>query len=265
MRALAWRSRHLWRALRETLDGAAPKKTKDQRPSTVAAATSDAPWTDRVYAHPLISGMEGKVRTERSRISRIPTPDFAKALVDLIVPDAEGKTSVEDIRAKVVAMPDGSPIKKPLLAILTAADGQMDKLLEGIGSWFDARMTALSARYKRNVKWVLVGLGLVVAISFNVDAIEASHRLYRDTALRSAVARQATDLVATCAGKPDEAACARTETSKVDPSLTLPVGWAGAGPVHPLRVFGWLIAAIALGQGAPFWFDLLRRAGNLRT
>jgi hypothetical protein len=265
MRALAWRSRHLWRALRELLDGQSPTLTKDQRPSTATSAAPTSSWTDRLYAHPLITGFEGRLPTARSRLSHIPTPDFAKALVDLIVPDADGKTSVDEVRAKVSAMPDDSPIKKPLLAILISADGKMDRLVDGIGSWFDARMDHLSARYKRHVKLVLVALGLVVAISFNVDAIGAAHRLYRDTALRSAVAQQATALVETCNGKPDEAACARTETAKVDQSLTLPVGWAGAGPVDPLRVFGWLIAGIALGQGAPFWFDLLRRAGKLRS
>jgi hypothetical protein len=265
MRLLAWRSRHLWRALRELLDGQSPDLTKDQRPTTTTSAAPASPWTDRLYAHPLITGLEGRLPTARSRLSHIPTSDFAKAMVDMIVPDAEGKTTVDDVRAKVAAMPNESPIKQPLLAILTAADGQMDRLLDGIGSWFDARMNYLSARYKRHVKWVLVAIGLVVAVSFNVDAISAAHRLYRDTALRSAVAQQATTLVATCNGKPDEAACARTETAKVDQSLNLPVGWSGAGPVHPLRVFGWLIAAIALSQGAPFWFDLLRRAGRLRS
>src|SRR6266571_353934 len=143
MRIVAWRSRHLWRALRQLLDGEGNDLTTDQRPKAATPAADAAPWTDRLYVHPLITGLEG----------RLPT-----------------------------------------------AGGQMDRFTQDLGAWFDAGMEAVSARYKRHVKWFLVALGLIVAVSFNVDAIAAAQRLYRDDALRSAVAQQATVLVATCNG-----------------------------------------------------------------
>ena len=47
-----------------------------------------------------------------------------------------------------------------------------------------------------------------------------------------------------------ESTCARDQASKIDRSLTLPVGWAGAGNVHPLQVFGWLILLNKVGAEA---------------
>jgi len=44
-------------------------------------------------------------------------------------------------------------------------------------------------------------------------------------------------------------------------SLGLPIGWS-MSPVpklDPSQVLGWLLTAIAVSLGAPFWFDLLNK------
>ena len=264
-RALAWRSRHLWRSLRKLLDGADPTTMRDQRPTATAGQGQD--WTGRLYAHPLIKQLEGRLPTAvstRSRLARIPSSDFSRALIDLLVPDGNGETTVAQVRSAVQSLPASSPLSAPLLAILSEAGDQLEQLRQNIGDWFDSRMEALSGAYRRHAKYVMVAVGLVVAIVFNVDAIHVTQKLYRDPALRAAVAQQATDLVAKCEGDADPATCARDSVAQVDTAMTLPVGW-GDGSDHDLRFLGWPIAAIALGQGAPFWFDLLRKTGRLRS
>jgi len=45
--------------------------------------------------------------------------------------------------------------------------------------------------------------------------------------------------------------------------MSLPVGWSDVDRTTgawTLRVLGWLLVAGAVTVGAPFWFDLLRRA-----
>jgi len=37
--------------------------------------------------------------------------------------------------------------------------------------WFEARMRVLSVAYRRHVRYVLVAIGLFVAIAMNVDAL----------------------------------------------------------------------------------------------
>lgn len=46
----------------------------------------------------------------------------------------------------------------------------------------------------------------------------------------------------------------------------LPIGWSAAPDswLSPLRLIGWLLTALAVSLGAPFWFDLLNRLVNAR-
>jgi hypothetical protein len=269
-RALAWRSRHLWRALRQLMDGAGKKLAEDQRPRKLRAASIDiadqkAPWVERIYAHPLITQLEGRTATDRSRLSRIPPNDFARTLVDLLVPDGSGETKVHQVRDRVRKLDDADPLKKLLLAILTEAGEQIDHVITGIAQWFDSRMEALSRRYKAHTKWVLLAVGLVVAVAFNVDALSASAQLYRDDALRAAISQEAVSVVKGCEDDLDRSACARKKVQEIDPAIRLPVGWPDDNGVDVVQVIGWLIAGVALGQGAPFWFDLLRKATKFRS
>jgi hypothetical protein len=261
-RLFAWRSRHLWRALRQLLDGERGGVASDERP-TGADATSQK-WTDKLYAHPLILQLEGRLATSRSRLSNIPAPDFSRAMLDLLVPEADGQVTTEQVQEALRDLPDG-PLKESLLPLVKTAGGQLADLQQEIGDWFDSRMEALSRTYKRHVKWVLVAVGIAVALAFNVDAIGAAQRLYRDEALRTAVADQATSVVAACEDEGDVTACTREEVGKVDSAIRLPVGWPDPDGVGWVQGLGWLVAGVALGQGAPFWFDVLRKAGRLRS
>jgi hypothetical protein len=259
-RVFAWRSRHLWLALRTLLDGEEGTLAEDPRPPK--GAPPGETWTSKLYAHPLIRQLEGRLG-KRSRLSHIPATDFARALVDVIVPGANGQLTVEQLRQRAVSL-GGSPLAAPLLAMVNECQGRVDLLTRDIGDWFDARMGALSASYQHHAKWVLAVVGVVVALIFNVDAIGATQRLYRDDALRTAVAEQATAVSSVCEGQVDIASCTRDQVDTVNSAIRLPVGWPDPDGVDGIQVLGWLIAGMALGQGAPFWFDLLRKAGKLR-
>lgn len=260
-RIVAWRSRHFWRALRKLLDGEGNELAADQRPAGASAESQK--WTERLYAHPLIRQLEGRLPTVRSRLSRIPTSDFSRVVLDLLVPDDDGKVTVDRVRAALQGLQEG-PLKNSFLPLVKSAGDRVEDLRQEIGDWFDSRMEALSRSYKSHVKWVLVSIGILVALAFNVDAIGAAQRLYRDEALRTAVADQASALVATCENQVDVSACTRKQVGRVDTAIRLPVGWPDPDGINWLQGLGWLIAGIALGQGAPFWFDLLRKAGKLR-
>jgi hypothetical protein len=296
--ALGYRSRQLWRTIRQMLDGGENHPVKgaiveDHRPEispTTTGEEGDTPsWAVALYQHPLISQLEKSVRSEHSRLSQIPSSTFSQAMIDLLVP-AEGETSVDQVEAAVRALPNTLPFRGPLLAIARQAGGDVDHLRKEIGDWFDGRMEALSATYKRHVKWVMLVFGLVVAFSMNVNAVEAARTLYRDQPLREAIVQKAIDLSnqcgapagtslspqlapATANSQASVSECVGEQVSNADSSLKLPAGWTGwdkdaigsGSWAFLLRILGWLAAAVALSQGAPFWFDLLRRARSLKS
>ncbi len=267
-RILESRSRLLWRSLRGLLDGEAGDQ--DQRP--LYNAERDDSLTARLYAHPLIQQLETR-RFERgfprSRVNRIPAGDFGRALVDVLVPAGEDATSVQAVRSAINGTDVPDDLKRSLLPIASDAAATLDQVREGIGQWFDTRMEAASRLYKRNTRWIMVVVGFAVVLAFNVDAIGVTTELYRDDAARAAIAEQATGIVQTCTEKePDQgkiANCASEEIDKIEGELVLPVGWTeGRDVIDGWHIIGWLIAGIAVAQGAPFWFDLLRRATSVR-
>ena len=257
-----WRSRQLWRSLRQLLDGDHTKVTADPRP-THAQPTS-LKWVEKLYAHPLILQLEGQLRSTRSKLANIPSSDFSRAILDLLVPGTEEQVSADQVQAALQGLPE-SPLRESLLSLMKTAGEKLSDLRQEIGDWFDSRMEALSKIYKRQVKWLLMAIGVVVALVFNVDAIGAVQRLYRDDALRTAVASQASAVAAACENEDDITACTREQVEKVDTAIRLPVGWPDPDGVDWVQGIGWLVAGIALGQGAPFWFDLLRKTGKLRS
>ncbi len=167
--------------------------------------------------------------------------------------------------------------------------------LEG---WFNGAMDRLSGAYKRYATWWALILGLVFAFSFNVDTIQIADQLWREPTIREVLIAQAQ----TAQPQLDQTgAQSPLQLEKYYTSMSLPVGWSTSAPtegqscgwipgrnVRPaiwsnnqckilanlpamndgwgwlLKVLGVLISGAAAAQGAPFWFDMLKRLINLR-
>ncbi len=162
--------------------------------------------------------------------------------------------------------------------------------------WFNDAMDRLSGAYKRHAQqWSLI-IGLGLALLFNVDTVAIARQLWREPTLRQVIAQQAASQSAI-----DPSMGVEQVRQYVD-MLSLPVGWsvrAPAGdeqcgwqwgqPVYPAvwvggecrllstlprmddpwgwlsKIIGILLSGLAAMQGAPFWFDVLRRLVNLRS
>jgi hypothetical protein len=134
-------------------------------------------------------------------------------------------------------------------------------------------MDRLSGIYKRLSQYVMLILGVLLAVSLNVDSVRVARVLWETPALRSALvadAEKATAPPASAAGAP--AAVQQVEQQVGDiaqqvqkvQALNLPIGWS-AGSFGWLTVPGWLMTAAAVGLGAPFWFSLLQSLANMRN
>ena len=265
-RALALRSRHLWRTLSRLLDEDEPSPAKSARParSSVPAQTLHLSAT-HVYKHPLVNTLEGGAFGKKARLSHIPAENFARAIVDILKPDGTADATVEGFKSKVGDLPDANPAKAPLLAIASQAGGAVTDLRAAIGSWFDSGMQALSVQYRLHVKVMMFIIALVMAWIINADSLRAAEVFYRDDAVRTAASAQAVKVVDKCAAEEDSESCLDNGAEAFRQAIDLPIGWDGARSFEWWRSLGWLITAIAASQGAPFWFDLLSRARRWKS
>jgi hypothetical protein len=148
-------------------------------------------------------------------------------------PVAAGYAEVE---AAINALPAGfAPnLKDALQAGLLKANGDIDALQKSIATWFDDSMDRLSGAYKRQMKWIAMLIGLLVAIAFNADSFNVATTLWNDPERRAstiAIATEAAKKPPFTSSQPvteKELNEAVTETEKMLRSL--PIGWACLAP-----------------------------------
>jgi hypothetical protein len=205
-----------------------------------------------VYAHPLVNPHgEGVAVTEhdlKSRPSYIEPAHFAIALVDSI---QQMPGDFESLKSAIDAVPD-SQVRRALQGLYQRAVDikQFHQLVAG---WFDSAMERVSGAYKRKQLLISFLLSLLVAIMFNVDSINLFRTLWQHPALAAHI----------------QGAPGMLDQATVQALFALPIGWAQFPPVldaaFVLQVGGWLVTASTTLFGAPFWFDLLQRAVQMRS
>lgn len=275
-----------------------------------------------LYEHPLVDGLfMGKYTpgstsaTDRSMHggnlpSYIPSKNFATALLDLAARgpangaplDANAPPiSLEAIRKNLTTtIPDGK-VQRILLHAVDTAEGDLDKAQKAIEDWYDSAMDRVSGWYKRSTQYILLVIGLFVAVGMNIDSVAIVDKLYHSDAVREAVvaassrAAERYNASTTTTGTTGTAAPAKPETKNNNDKdkkplapayqdakdaladLHLPIGWEkGTFYFHcpPKDMFlhdavypwlGWILTAIAASLGAPFWFDVLNKVMVIRS
>lgn len=225
--------------------------------------------------------------------SYIPANQFASALLDIVSrgpgdsrnPLPTAPASAANVRAAVRQLP-GTRLQQVVLPALDMAGDDLDKARRELERWFDGSMDRVSGWYKRRTQIVLFFIGFGAALLLNLDALTVAARLDRDNGLRNAALAAAERLPRAGPGEAGNAVRADARLS----SLGYPIGWkrssnglpvpgpqtcpdpgapcsAGsltAGTAAEILV-GWLITALAVTLGAPFWFDLLNRFMVIRS
>ena len=122
-----------------------------------------------------------------------------------------------------------------------------------VAGWFDNAMHRLSGNYKRRQLLSSFLVSLLLAILFNIDSIALFRTLWQQPQLAAHIT----------------AAPGALDAETLRQLWTLPIGWQSFPPVldtaFALQAAGWLVTASTTLFGAPFWFDLLQRAVQLRS
>ena len=213
-----------------------------------------------LYQHPLVKGLRKPGRLP----SYLNADIFATALIEVVAQAKAGKPAFElsgkELREMIARIDPYNPTRGVLLGLLDAADSRVGKLKRRIAEWFDAAMERVAGWYKRQVTWFLLALATVVTLAVNADTIRIAEQLWRDAALRGAVAVAAEEAVAAGGlGRLDE----RAELDTFP--LGYPEGFPGSAGITFRMIVGWLLTVAAVSLGAPFWFDLLGKVARLRA
>jgi hypothetical protein len=188
--------------------------------------------------------------------SYLPPKQVAIAVLDILKTEKNAAIKgIEEIDNAVKALPPG-PFKDALQSMVSRVGGDVERFRASLEEWFDDGMDRVTGWYKRRMQLIGVGVAMGVTVICNADTLQIVSGLYHDSAMRGTVTATAVEYVKTA-----------NQVALGD----IPIGWAYAHafPESTLlgwggKIVGWLITAVALTLGAPFWFDMLNKFINIR-
>jgi hypothetical protein len=187
---------------------------------------------------------------------------------------------------------------------IIGAETKLAKARKSVEKWFDDSMDRVSGVFKRYSQGMALIIGFLVALILNVDSINLTLYLWREPSVRAILAQNASHFQLPQGEMQSDPGQALQDFRDQFVGLSLPVGWVinestgnsisdincqlfpgtdqafgipviGTNKcVAPpqsnnqsnilLKLGGIFITALAARQGAPFWFDILKRIVNLR-
>jgi hypothetical protein len=239
------------------------------------------------FSHPLIENISFSTTRgpllRRSaplqpRPSYIPSTLFNRVLQASLMTAHDISSS--DLPGLIRALPD-SPLKARLTTLTLGIENDAAACNFAVEKWYDETMERVSGLYKRDTYFPLLLLGIGLAVLCNANLLHMTSVLWR-----SAAARDEVSSLAQMYGCREGAPCAApnyiTARRDLENNLKLlPLGYTDfsfrdywrdccRSPASlPLghwgyNLAGWLLTALAVSLGAPFWFDLLNQFVNLR-
>lgn len=224
----------------------------------------------------------------RERYTRVESESFVNALLEAgkanmtsgttksAEADGEGKpmpaliSNAADVIEIIEALPE-SNIKHAILTVIDDANCDANTLKIKIADWFDTMMETAALRFKAAMKVYAFWAALFVVVLANADTLTIANALWEDDTMRVQIAENAAAFVAD-ADTVDELADFEILQAELRP---FPIGWDTASPHHSSdwylstdgwakKMIGWLLTALAVSLGAPFWFDLLKKLAAIR-
>lgn len=194
---------------------------------------------------------------------------------------------------------------KFLKSLWADSQGDIEKFSLLLEQWFDDTMERVSGWFKRKTQIILLIIGFFLAMIFNVDTISIVKKLSNDPKLAAQLADNASLYIQNHpqiknsfelpidSGYKDrvdntelhkqiikyqtimDSANSLIQNNINDSNHLLGLGWEGHGKnkgnfsikdnFHWWTILGWIITALAISLGAPFWFDILNNFMQLRS
>lgn len=232
-----------------------------------------------------------------SKPSYLKSSKFAKVVLDLIRTGGKnnklGQSSLLDknsVSASIDQLSlskfkeiDKSETLRLLKSFAKEAGEDINTFSLKVEDWFNEECERAQGWYNRRIKVVTFFVSIIIAVGLNVDTIRIYQNLSKNSDLRSEIANsaagylQANPTFSPDSLKSDSIVMARKRlvefyNSELESkSNLLGIGWEKS-QLNPfswknlfLALAGWLLSALAISIGAPFWFDLLNKVMKLRS
>jgi hypothetical protein len=200
--------------------------------------------------------------------------------------------AIDSIRSTINGLPSSSA-KQALQSLLLSSENKLTTLETNLENWYNDAMDRAAGWYKRRNQWVLLGFGLALAVLVNANSITLVRVLWVDKGVREATVENASKYLKDNSNAPTDSSMAEGKDAldqeknyldqlgkKIDllrdteSKTLLPLGWKAGPPWKDpsysatkfgTDLLGWILTAIALSLGAPFWFDLLNKFMVVRS
>ncbi|MCB0527936.1 MAG: hypothetical protein KDC65_05635 [Saprospiraceae bacterium] len=237
-------------------------------------------FIDHPFFQQLSAGSRERTRVggkKRALPSYISAGTFSSILMDIMKIDSEA-----DVQAKIDGLPDGAS-KKLAQFLYKQSNGQLVDLKGKVEHWYSEVMDRSSGAYKRTAQRWLIGIGLAVAVVFNVDVINIYHNLSINATLSNTIADAATNFVNTQPAptamnleNPDISEAQQKIGQLVNENIAalespLGLGWDNVDWNQVdvkwwlYKIIGWITTALGISLGATFWFEALKKLVSLRA
>jgi hypothetical protein len=250
--------------------------------SSIRGMLQNPDLAKKFYDHPLIKSLYSNSGARKP--SYIPDSKFALVLFDLVMEagseDSEIRqmeTGFEKLRASLATIqavyPDvGKSLNTLIFGLeekLNQSEAAAAEARHRVEGWFNDAMDRLSGAYRRKIQLYAIIIGLALAVLLNADSVAIVNKLWNDPLVRDIVAKQAEAVQAVPQGEQPDPAKVAEYVGQLQ-SLSIPLGWEAENmPVDGtgwlMKFVGLLLSGIAAAQGAPFWFDLMKKVLNARS
>ena len=208
--------------------------------------------------------------------SYIPKRAFALSVLQPFIDTVtNGKVTLKE-ESQTKAYP--AEIRTILDQFRATANDDFEQLITETETWFSNATDRMAGWYKRKLQRRSLYMAMLLTVGFNANSIDIARSLYENPQIRSQLAAHAEKYASNPEHNDDGAVAEADERFKSNlenlKKTGLPLGWAGVmWPKKTLPwigfiancLFGWLITALAVSLGAPFWFDILSKFMNVRS
>lgn len=288
-----------WHKVKERLPVA-----KRRGPSYVSPRAFSLTIVDILTPGEVRSELEAKAKRRRRKgiATRDETAGWSEDLVVLEAringrPGEEGADGdLPPLPAELRELPEET--RKVIDMLLHEAEGQIEDFRQGLERWFDDAMARVSGWYKRKSQIAVYVIAALLTVALNANTLAITKTFMSEPAVLSRTVAQVPAFVpqAGTADAPEGSNLPDLSSDEIFEQVAnlseigIPLGWsfndevdadgnATAAALDPLNVDpstlnvgevlyiigGWLLTIVAIGFGAPFWFDTLSRLARLRS